>query len=43
MNLEDVWWSALTRVVVVRGKANMFLDGNFIVYVGVIECVEGEV
>ena len=31
------------RVVVGRGKANMFLDGNPIVYAGAIERIEGEV
>ena len=41
-NLEDARRSALTRVVVARAKANMFLDGNPIVYAGAIERVEGE-
>jgi 23S rRNA G2069 N7-methylase RlmK/C1962 C5-methylase RlmI len=42
-NLEDARRSARARVVVARGKANMFLDGNPIVYAGAIERVEGDV
>ena len=39
----DARGGGFARVVVGRGKANMFLDGNPIVYAGAIERIEGEV